>query len=66
MGLLEIPAEGAPAQPLAAHHGEQRGQRSWRQSGDQALEAVSGAEERGVRGREVAVARERVGDLSVT
>ena len=38
MGLLEVPAERAPAGPLAAHHREQRGERARRQRRDQPLQ----------------------------
>ena len=58
--LLEVPAERAPAGPLAADHGQQRGQRARRQRGDQALQPQRGRERRRVRVRERAVGRERL------
>ena len=50
--LIQVPGERAPARPLAAHDGEQRGERARRQRGDQALEPQRAAEERRVGVRE--------------
>src|SRR3712207_4007480 len=58
VGLLQVPREGPPAGPLAAHHGEQRGQRARGQRGDQALQAQRPAEERRVGVREGTVGGE--------